>query len=179
MKTLLDSSKVKDAIDNLASQIINDQPAQDEFYVVGIRSRGSVLGKRLAAILGKKCQKEILGGTLDIALYRDDFDDPHGGTLRPVGVTELPGDINDKIIILVDDVLHTGRSTRAALDAIVAFGRPAKIRLAVLVDRGNREFPIQADYVGAVAQVDNNEIVQVSFEEIDGSDVVEVVSIEK
>ncbi len=175
MTILLKSPDVTKSIDKLASLIFNDLQGE-EFYVVGIRSRGEVLGKRLASVLSEKLGTEVSSGTLDIALYRDDFDDPHGESLRAVGITDLPGDISDKVIILADDVLHTGRSCRAALDAIVDFGRPAKIRLAVLVDRGQREFPIQADYVGFTAEVGSDEMVRVSFKETDGEDLVCVVN---
>ncbi len=175
MNILLKSPEVTKSIEKLASLIADDLKGED-FYVVGIRSRGEILGKRLASILSKKLDTDISSGTLDIALYRDDFDDPHGESLRAVGITDLPGDINGKIIILADDVLHTGRSCRAALDAIVDFGRPARIRLAVLVDRGQREYPIQADYVGFNAEVASDEMVRVHFKETDGEDLVCVVS---
>ena len=172
MKLLLDSSQVSQAIEKMASQIINSLAGQNDFVVLGIRCRGEILGKRLAKSLSEKLGKEVLSGTLDITLYRDDFNDPQSEVPRAVGITEIPCDIDGKIIILADDVLHTGRSCRAALDAIVAYGRPAVIRLGVLIDRGQREYPIQADYVGYSADVRPEEKVRVKFVESDGKDEV-------
>ena len=109
---------------------------------------------------------------LDITLYRDDLNSPKGGKQPQVRTTEIGFDIDDKIIILVDDVLHTGRSTRAAMDALIDLGRPKAIRLAVLVDRAGREFPIQADYAGYKAQTGPEKLVQVLLKESDGKEQV-------
>ena len=114
--------------------------------MIGIRSRGAELAHRLTALLSKKSKQEIPCGVLDITLYRDDLNDAHSVAHHEVRTTEITFNIDGKLILLVDDVLFTGRSTRAALDALIDLGRPQAIRLAVLVDRGGREFPIQADY---------------------------------
>lgn len=172
MKKILNDSQIRQSIEKLAMDIISEVGKVDEFVVIGIRSRGEVLGQRLAAVLSDKLGREIPSGTVDITLHRDDVNEPTGGVPKMVGITELPFDIDGKVIILADDVLQTGRSCRAAMDALVAYGRPAKIRLAVLVDRGQREFPIQADYVATVAQANDNEIVKVHFVESDGIDEV-------
>ena len=111
-------------------------------------------------------------GTLDITLYRDDLNSPKSGTQPQVRTTEIGFDIDDKIIILVDDVLYTGRSARAAMDALIDLGRPKAIRLAVLVDRAGREFPIQADYAGYKANAKPDEMVQVFLKESDGKEQV-------
>ena len=126
--------------------LFHETPPKIELAVIGIRSRGEILAQRLAEKLSKKLNKKIPCGALDITLYRDDINSPRGGGGLQVRTTDIGFDISDKLIILFDDVLYTGRSTRAALDALIDLGRPKAIRLAVLVERAGREFPIQADY---------------------------------
>lgn len=172
MKTILNSEQIKEAIDRLADQIIAGVGDGVEFAFVGIRSRGEIVAKRLAAVVSDKLSTPIDCGTLDITLYRDDLNDPHSSLAPTVRSTEIDFDINDKIIILVDDVLYTGRSTRAALDALNDFGRPKAIRLAVLIDRAGREYPIQADYLAATAQEPEGAKVQVNLVETDDVDQV-------
>ena len=172
MKTILNAEQIAASIDELASNIIADIPAGVDFALVGIRSRGEILAQRLTQVMSKKLNTEVLCGTLDITLYRDDINDPHSTHQPTVRSTEIDFDIDGKIIILVDDVLYTGRSIRAALDALIDFGRPKVIRLAVLIDRQGREFPIQADYVAAQAQAKQASKVKVNFVETDEVDKV-------
>ena len=159
----------------VAHEILEKNKGAKELCLIGIRNRGAYLARRLSGCM-EKIDKEIVAvGILDITLYRDDL------TLiaaQPVvHKTEIGFDINDKNVVLVDDVLYTGRTIRAALDALIDFGRPKSIQLAVLVDRGHRELPIRADYVGKNIPTSQNETVEVRLEETDGKD--EVVIIEK
>lgn len=131
-----------------------------------------MLAERLSSKLSKKLGREVLCGTLDITLYRDDLNSPQGEGQPQVRTTEIGFDVDGKIIILVDDVLYTGRSARAAMDALIDLGRPRAIKLAVLVDRAGRELPIQADYAGYKADVVPGKLVQVSLVESDGKDEV-------
>lgn len=172
MKVILNSDQIKQILSDLASRIISDTPTELDIAVIGIRSRGEIVANRLSELLSHELDKEISCGTLDITLYRDDLNNPQGCAQPQVRSTEIDFDIDDKIIILVDDVLYTGRSTRAALDALIDLGRPKAIRLAVLVDRAGREFPIQADYAGFNADVEPGELVQVNLVESDGKDEV-------
>lgn len=173
-KVILDSEQISNILRNLTSEIISKTPSNDDIAVIGIRSRGEVLAQRLSAMLSKKLRKEVPCGTLDITLYRDDLNMPQSSFQPHVRTTEIGFDIDHKIIILVDDVLHTGRSTRAAMDALIDLGRPKAIRLAVLVERDGREFPIQADYIGYRTDADPDETVQVNLVESDGKDEVVV-----
>ncbi len=173
MKEILNAAQIQEKVSRLADQIAGDAADQD-IAVIGIRSRGEVLAQRLVKVLGEKTGQSIPCGTLDITLYRDDLNDPKGNTQPQVRSTEIGFDIDDKVIILVDDVLHTGRSCRAALDALIDLGRPKVIKLAVLVDRQGREFPIQADYAGIKVDVEPDELVQVNLIESDEIDRVEV-----
>jgi pyrimidine operon attenuation protein/uracil phosphoribosyltransferase len=141
--------------------------------VIGIRSRGEILAQRLHKALEKHFSGQILSGTLDITLYRDDLNEPNA-TQPTVRSTEIDFDVTDKLVLLVDDVLHTGRSVRAAMDALIDLGRPRLMRLAVLVDRGHHEYPICADYVGIKADVDEASMVQVNFIETDNQEQVVV-----
>ena len=172
MKVILNSEQIERILGELTGSIISERPPKVEIAVIGIRSRGEILAQRLAGKLSKKVKKDIPCGVLDITLYRDDLNSPHSGSGPEVRTTEIGFDINDKIIILVDDVLYTGRSTRAALDALIDLGRPKAIKLAVLVERAGREFPIQADYIGYKADVKPGKSVQVNLVESDGKDQV-------
>ncbi|MCK4752264.1 MAG: bifunctional pyr operon transcriptional regulator/uracil phosphoribosyltransferase PyrR [Planctomycetes bacterium] len=172
MKVILDSGQIEQVLDELAGRIISENPDQSELVVIGIRSRGEILAQRLSEQLSKKLGKDVLCGTLDITLYRDDLNSPQGSAQPQVRTTEIGFDVSDKIIVLVDDVLYTGRSVRAALDALIDLGRPKAIKLAVLVDRAGREFPIQADYAGYKTDVAPGELVQVNLIESDGKDEV-------
>ncbi|MBU1260482.1 MAG: bifunctional pyr operon transcriptional regulator/uracil phosphoribosyltransferase PyrR [Planctomycetes bacterium] len=175
MEVLLSSDKISDCVTSLADEIVSKTVKDDKIVVIGIRSRGEILAKRLADILSHKFKTKIPCGTLDITLYRDDINNPQGDSQPLVRSTEIGFNIDDKIIILVDDVLYTGRSTRAAMDALIDLGRPKAIRLAVLVERAGREFPIQADFAGVKVEVPADKSVQVNFVESDGKDRVIVI----
>jgi len=172
MKVILDAEQIKAAVRDLVNGIIQQTPAESELGVIGIRSRGEILAGRLCKLLSQKLKKDIPCGTLDITLYRDDLNEPHGMQTPQVRATEIQFDINGKIIILVDDVLYTGRTTRAAMDALIDLGRPQAIRLAVLVDRAGRELPIQPDFAGIKTDVKPGKLVQVRLVESDGKDEV-------
>jgi pyrimidine operon attenuation protein/uracil phosphoribosyltransferase len=172
MRVILDSKQIEQTLKNLTDLIISEIPPDMDIVVIGIRSRGEVLAQRLSVRLSGKLKKNILYGTLDITLYRDDLNHPQGDSQPRVRTTEIGFDIDDKIIILVDDVLYTGRSARAAMDALVDLGRPKAIKLAVLVDRKGRELPIRADYAGYKTDTDPGKLVQVNLVESDGKDEV-------
>ena len=172
---ILDKEAIARTLVRIAHEILEKNKGTEDLCLIGIRSRGVYLAKRLAECIKQIENKEILFGALDITLYRDDL------TLiasQPVvHKTEIDFDISGKNVILVDDVLYTGRTIRAALDALIDFGRPKIIQLAVLVDRGHRELPIRADYAGKNIPTSKNETVEVKLEETDGCD--EVVIVEK
>jgi pyrimidine operon attenuation protein/uracil phosphoribosyltransferase len=174
MKVILNPRQVAQILKKLTGRIIADVPEELDIAVIGIRSRGEILAQRLSRLLSEKLGKDVPCGTLDITLYRDDLNSPQYSTQPQVRTTEIGFDIDGKIIVLVDDVLNTGRSTRAALDALIDLGRPKAIKLAVLIDRAGREFPIQADYAGFKADVAPGELVQVRLVESDGKDEVVV-----
>ena len=175
MKIILNAEQINNILRNLADEIISQAPAGHEIAVIGIRSRGEVLAQRLAAMLSKKLRIDVLSGTLDITLYRDDLSVIAEQPV--VHHTDLIFDISGKKVILVDDVLYTGRTVRAALTELIDFGRPQFIQLAVLIDRGFRELPIRPDYVGKNIPTSQKEIVEVKLEESDEID--EVVIMEK
>ncbi len=167
---ILDKEAVNRAIIRIAHEIIEKNKGADGLCLVGIRNRGVYIAKRLAECIKMIENKSVPSGSLDITLYRDDLALASGQPL--VRKTEIDFDINDKKLILVDDVLYTGRTIRAALDALVDFGRPKSIQLAVLVDRGHRELPIRADFVGKNIPTSKQEAIEVHLEEVDGSDEV-------
>lgn len=172
---ILDKEAIDRALMRIAHEILEKNKGIENLCLVGIRNRGAYLAQRLAGCIKKIENQDIAVGILDITLYRDDL------TLisqQPVvHKTEISFDITDKNLILVDDVLYSGRTIRAALDALIDFGRPKSIQLAVLVDRGHRELPIRADYVGKNIPTAKNETVEVRLEEVDAKD--EVVIVEK
>ena len=172
MKVILNSGQIERILNDLATRIVSGTPAEVDIAVIGIRSRGEILAQRLSSRLTQKLAKDVPCGTLDITLYRDDLNSPQSTAQPQVRTTEIGFDIDDKIIVLVDDVLYTGRSTRAAMDALIDLGRPRAIKLAVLVDRVGREFPIQADYAGYKADAAPGKLVQVNLVESDGRDEV-------
>lgn len=174
MKIILNREQIKQIIDNLADRIVSDTPRELEIATIGILSRGEILAQRLSSLLSQKLRKEIPHGTLDITLYRDDLNSPQGNAQPLVRITDIGFSIDNKVIILVDDVLYTGRSTRAAMDALIDLGRPKAIKLAVLVDRQGRELPIQADYAGYKTDIAPGKLIQVSLVESDGKDEVVV-----
>lgn len=174
MKVILDAGQIDRVLHNLADEIAERTPSENSLAIIGIRSRGEILAQRLANYLSQRLGRPIPCGTLDITLYRDDLNAPHGSAQPQVRTTEIGFDIDDRIIILVDDVLYTGRSTRAAMDALIDLGRPKAIRLAVLIERAGRELPIQADYAGHKTDVGPEESVQVNLIESDGKNEVVV-----
>jgi pyrimidine operon attenuation protein/uracil phosphoribosyltransferase len=172
-KVLLTTEKLRAAISELAKKIRGAFKDPKELVVIGIRTRGATLAQRLREQLEKLYQHKIPFGILDITLYRDDLSTLNSQPV--VRETRLPFDVTGKKIILVDDVIFTGRTIRAALDQIVDFGRPKLVRLVALVDRGWREYPIQPDIVGLTIETTADQIVQVRFKEIDGDDEVLLV----
>jgi pyrimidine operon attenuation protein/uracil phosphoribosyltransferase len=172
MKIILDSKQIEQVLGDLTNRIVADTPPDLDIAVIGIRSRGEILAERLSERLSTGLGKDVPCGTLDITLYRDDLNSPSGNSQPHVRTTEIGFDIDDRIIILVDDVLYTGRSARAAMAALIDLGRPRAIKLAVLVDRVGREMPIHADYVGYKTDVAVGELVQVNLVESDGKDEV-------
>jgi pyrimidine operon attenuation protein/uracil phosphoribosyltransferase len=172
MKAILDAEQMDRILHDLAARIAARTPSENNLAVVGIRSRGEILAQRLARCLSQQLGASIPCGTLDITLYRDDLNAPQGTSQPLVRTTEIGFNVDDKVIVLVDDVLYTGRSARAAMDALMDLGRPKAIRLAVLVERAGREMPVQADYAGHQAQVEPQQSVQVNLVESDGRDEV-------
>ena len=172
MKVVMDEKQIATSLVDLAERVEAAVTDGTDGAGIGIRSRGEILAQRLARSLSEKLGAQVPCGTLDITLYRDDINDPRGHTQPTVRSTEIGFDINEKIIILVDDVLYTGRSARAALDALIDLGRPKAIRLAVLVDRGHHELPIQADFAGCTVDIPGEQTVEVRLTETDGIDQV-------
>jgi pyrimidine operon attenuation protein/uracil phosphoribosyltransferase len=174
-KRLLDAARMQRAIRRMAIEIVERNRGIDDLLIVGIRSRGVPIGERLAREITEMERQQVPFGILDITLYRDDLT-----TIAPQPVvkpTKFPEPINDKVIVLVDDVLYTGRTVRSALDALIDFGRPKRVMLAVLVDRGHRELPIHADVIGKTVPTDADEVIKVKLAETDGED--EVLIMEK
>jgi pyrimidine operon attenuation protein/uracil phosphoribosyltransferase len=172
-RTVLAAEDVRRAVRRIAHEIVERNRGVDDLVLVGMRTRGVPLASRLAEAIQEFEGRPVPVGALDIGLYRDDIP---AMDLRPqIRPTELPTDIHGKRVVLVDDVLYTGRSIRAALDALIDFGRPASIPLAVLVDRGHRELPIRADYAGKNIPTAPSEDVQVLLQEEDGRDEVVVI----
>ena len=174
MTVLLSADDVRRAISRIAHEIVERDQGPSRLYLVGIRSRGDALASRLRAAILQNEGVEVPLGALDITLYRDDL--TRIGHAPIVRTTELPLPVDDRVVVLVDDVLFTGRTIRAAMDALVDYGRPRAIRLAVLVDRGHRELPIRADYVGKNIPTSLRETVHVLLAETDGRDAVLLVS---
>jgi pyrimidine operon attenuation protein / uracil phosphoribosyltransferase len=160
-------------LSRLASEVVERNKGAENLLLVGIRRRGVPLAERLAEKIQLLEGAEVPVGVLDITLYRDDL-----STIAPhpvVRTTEFPTDIAGRHIVLVDDVLYTGRTVRAALDHLMDYGRPRRIQLVVLIDRGHRELPIQADYIGETVPTNDSEIIKVQVKEIDGVDEVSIV----
>jgi len=166
-------SEIKRTLVRIAHEIVEKNKGATNLALIGGRTRGVFLAKRLAQKIFKIEKKEIPVGILDITLYRDDLSIISRQPL--VLKTEIPFDVSQKKIVLVDDVLYTGRTIRAAMDAIVDLGRPQVIQLAVLIDRGHRELPIRADYIGKNLPTSRKEMVKVKLKEIDGEDKVVIM----
>ncbi|MFB3853232.1 MAG: bifunctional pyr operon transcriptional regulator/uracil phosphoribosyltransferase PyrR [Vicinamibacterales bacterium] len=172
MPVVMDAERVGRALARIAHEIVERNRGVERLAAVGIRTRGVPLARRIAAKLGEIAGERVRTGTLDITLYRDDLMRHTVGPQPVVRSTEIPFSIDGADIVLVDDVLYTGRTVRAALDALIDFGRPRTIQLVVLVDRGHRELPIKADYVGKNLPTSRLETVNVRLAEIDGFDEV-------
>ncbi|HPN41824.1 MAG TPA: bifunctional pyr operon transcriptional regulator/uracil phosphoribosyltransferase PyrR [Candidatus Cloacimonadota bacterium] len=170
---IMDKAQMERSVHRMAHEIIEQNRGLAKICLVGIRSRGVPSAQRLSEYLRLIEGQEIPVGMLDITLYRDDLSTiAHQPVIKG---SQLDFDIEDAVIVLVDDVLFTGRTVRAAIDALMDFGRPRQIQLAVLIDRGHRELPIKADYVGKNVPTSKEEIIKVEFEETDGSDRVCIV----
>ncbi len=168
---VMDAVAIGRALTRMAHEIVEQNPGSQPLAFVGIHTRGEPLARRLAAKVNDICEAEYPVGAIDIGMHRDDLalrDD-----LPAVGASDVPFDVTDRVIVLVDDVLFTGRSIRAAMDELTDFGRPSKIQLAILVDRGHRELPIRPDYVGKNLPTQHQQSVRVHLTELD--DVDEVV----
>ena len=166
----MDADQIRRTIMRIAHEIVERNKGVKGLILVGIRNRGVPLAERIAEAINRFEGITVPVGALDITMYRDDLQTI--GHNPVVGRTEITDDINDRIVVLVDDVLFTGRTVRAALDELIDFGRPQAIQLAVLVDRGHREFPIRADFVGKNVPTSNKETVEVLLNETDGEEVV-------
>ncbi len=167
---LMSADDVRRAIVRIAHEIIEQNRGCQDLILVGMRTRGVPLAQRLSDAIRDFEGEEVPVGALDIGLYRDDL--PARGTRIEIKPSDLPEDIAGKRVVLVDDVLYTGRSIRAALDALIDYGRPQRIQLAVLVDRGHRELPLRADFVGKNIPTSRGDEVRVQLEETDGIDQV-------
>ncbi len=171
---LMDKDAIDRTIKRIAHEILEHNRGLDNIYLVGIRSRGVPMAERLAAYLSKIEEKEVNVGILDITLYRDDLTTiSHQPVIKG---SEIEFDIANSIIILIDDVLYTGRTVRAAIDAILDYGRPSEIQLCVLIDRGHRELPVKANYVGRNVPTSAEEIIKVQFVETDEEDSVLIMT---
>ncbi|HOC46109.1 MAG: bifunctional pyr operon transcriptional regulator/uracil phosphoribosyltransferase PyrR [Syntrophorhabdaceae bacterium] len=171
-KVLLDKKAVDRTITRITHEILEKNEGSEALSLIGIRTRGVYLANRIQEKIRNVEGTSLPFGVLDITLYRDDISKLKWPEVKK---TEIPFDVNNMTVILVDDVLHTGRTIRAAIDAIIDLGRPKKIQLAVLVDRGDRELPIHPDYAGIVCPVNENEEVLVRMSEIDGKEEVVIV----
>ncbi len=171
---VLDNQAIRRALTRVAHEIIEKNKGIDDCVIVGIKTRGIYLANRIASRIEQIEGKKIAVGELDITLYRDDLTTKTADREPIVKGSDIPVDITNKTVILVDDVLYTGRTVRAALDALIDIGRPAQIQLAVLIDRGHREFPIRADYVGKNIPTANSEKIVVELEDIDQTDQVTI-----
>ncbi|HET7217163.1 MAG TPA: bifunctional pyr operon transcriptional regulator/uracil phosphoribosyltransferase PyrR [Vicinamibacterales bacterium] len=172
MPQVMDADRMSRALTRIAHEILERNRGLDDVALVGIRTRGVPLARRIARALKEINGDDVPTGALDITLYRDDLMRHAVGPQPLVRRTEIPFSIDDRKIMLVDDVLYTGRTIRAALDALIDFGRPRVIQLIALVDRGHRELPIKADYVGKNLPTSLKQSVQVRLQEIDGVDEI-------
>ena len=169
---LLDAAAFSRALTRIAHEIVERNESGANLVLVGVQTGGVHLARRLSKTLGELWKHPVPTGTLDVNMHRDDLANGLAPTVHP---TQMPGDITGKTVVLVDDVLFSGRTTRAALDALNDFGRPRRVQLAVLIDRGHRDLPIKADFVGKDISTRANERVNVRLQETDGEDSVWLV----
>jgi pyrimidine operon attenuation protein/uracil phosphoribosyltransferase len=174
-KIVMTSEDIRRTIARIAHEIIERNHVIEQLLLVGLHTRGVPLAKRLAGNIELYEKSKLTVGALDFSLYRDDLE--HSVAQKTIKSTDIPSDINNKSVVLVDDVLYTGRSIRAAMDALIDLGRPRSIQLAVLIDRGHREMPIRADYVGKNIPSARHEEIQVRLMETDGRDEVAIVNL--
>ena len=172
IKLFMDSASISRSITRLSHEIMEHNQGTEKIVLVGIQTRGEPLAKRIQVIMNEHSETEVPIGSVDISFHRDDFRDRL--VVPQVGGTNLPESIDGKTVVLIDDVLYTGRTIRAAIEALLSYGRPAVIQLAVLVDRGHREMPIKADFVGKNIPTHDGQHVNVLLKEVDGKDVVEL-----
>jgi pyrimidine operon attenuation protein/uracil phosphoribosyltransferase len=172
MPVVMDADRIGRTLTRIAHEIVERNKGIEDLAIIGVRRRGVPIARRLAQTLREITGHDLPTGALDITMYRDDLMRHAVGPQPVVRRTEIPFSIDNRGILLVDDVLYTGRTTRAALDALIDFGRPRSIQLIVLVDRGHRELPIKADYVGKNLPTSASESVQVRLQETDGQDEV-------
>ncbi|MFQ5628601.1 MAG: bifunctional pyr operon transcriptional regulator/uracil phosphoribosyltransferase PyrR [bacterium] len=170
---IMDARGLDRTLARLAHEIIERNRGAENLVIVGLRTRGAPLAERLNAKIEEVEGSKVPQGVLDVTLYRDDFS--KRSEALAMQTTDIPFDLDGKVVLIVDDVLYTGRTIRAAMDALVDFGRPARIELAVMVDRGHRELPIKADYIGKSLLTSLGEEVAVRLENIDGVDGVDLV----
>lgn len=168
-RVFLDKKAIDRTLTRITHEILEKNEGCDDLCLIGIRTRGVYIAKRIQEKIRKIEKKVLPVGILDITMYRDDLSKVK---LPVVKKTDIPFDINNKIVVLIDDVMHTGRTTRAAIDALMDLGRPQKIQLAVLIDRGGRELPIHPDYAGIFYAIDKGEEILVKLKEVDGKDEV-------
>jgi len=174
IKIVMTAEDIRRTLARIAHEIIERNKSTEHLILVGLHTRGVPLAKRLAANIENFEKSQLLVGALDFSLYRDDLPASEANSI--VDKTEIPADIDGKSVVLVDDVLYTGRSIRAAMDALINLGRPRSIQLAVLIDRGHREMPIRADYVGKNIPSARHEDIKVHLVETDDIDEVAIVS---
>jgi pyrimidine operon attenuation protein/uracil phosphoribosyltransferase len=172
-KIVMNAEDIRRTLARIAHEIIERNKSTEHLVLVGLHTRGVPLARRLADSIEKYENSRLAVGALDFSLYRDDLNSSE--TRNAVERTEIPSDINGKSVVLVDDVLYTGRSIRAAMDALIDLGRPRSIQLAVLIDRGHREMPIRADYVGKNIPSARHEDIRVRLVETDGRDEVAII----
>ena len=174
---LMDKSGIERAITRIAFEIIEKNHGKENVCIIGIQRRGAVLARRIAQKISEIEKKDIPLGMIDITFYRDDLSmlDQH-----PIlNKTEIEFTVDKKIIVIVDDVLYTGRTVRAAIEVLMDLGRPSNVQLAVLIDRGHRELPIRADFVGKNVPTANDEVIHVMVDEFDGQEQVTICKLQK
>lgn len=174
--TLLNQEDIDKVLLRLSHEIMECKISDDSLAIVGIRTRGEYIARKIISNIRKHYNVDIDFGILDVTFYRDDFSSHLGSP--EVGPSDIPFDVNNKNIILIDDVLYTGRTIRAAIDELFSFGRPNTIKLGVLIDRGHRELPIKADYIGKNFPTSNNEHIHVLVHEVDNKEEVNLISYE-